>query len=412
MRRITRFSFRIVKNFSSLLMRQVTIFIITVLTFSIITRLLSTVEMGVYGLLVSLLYLIGLTANFGLKKVGIRYIAGRKALGLDEEAKGIFWRITLISLPFIILVSIGIYLLLDYLKIFRLINDETALSLYLILLILFSFRNTIQMGLQAQHLFHYETLYYSIGYVLYRFLMVNLLLLGLGVRGIIIAWIIGEILTIGLTLTKIFNIYKPFIIEGNDTGDIIKNAFPIYITDIILTSMEYGDRIASALLGINVVAYFYIATTGVMFLSALYQSVQESILPSLSEDYHLNGLDGINHSIKRISRYVFIFISPIFIIVAGLAEPLIFILAGSLYISSAPILQIMCIGLWLGSFNYLLQSAFIAANRNEILMVIILVSIIIDLFIMIKLYPIIGALSTGLGRTMLIIISTLLMLII
>ncbi len=408
---IKRINFRLLRSFSSLMMQQITTYIITIVTFGVISRLLSPTEMGVYGLLVSTVYLIGLSSNFGMKKVAIRLIAGKMASSEREGAAGIYWKTILLSLPSTILLALGTAYLYEKLGIFKEVNASNGFTLFTILLILFSFRNTTSSGLEALHLFHYETLYYSVGYTLYRFLMIYFLLSGYGVEGIIIAWILGELVTTIYVLRKVIN-QLPVMMEGESSLTIIKKASPLFITDLILSAAEYGDRIASTVLGLDIVAFFYIASVGVMFLTSIYQAIQSSILPHLSEEFHINGFSSIGESLMDISRYVFIFISPIFLLAAALAEPFIIILAGPQYLAAAPIFQIMCIGLWLGPLNPILQSTFIAVDRNNELMTTILLATILDIFIMIILYPKIGYLSTGLGRAFLVVSTNLILLVI
>ncbi len=406
---IKRINFRLLKSFSSLMMQQITTYIVTIVTFGVISRLLSPTEMGVYGLLVSTVYLVGLSSNFGMKKVAIRLIAGRMASKESGKAAGVYWKTILLSTPSTILLSLGSAYLYDRLGIFGEVGATNGFLLFTILLILFSLRNTVSSGLEALHLFHYETLYYSVGYTLYRILMIYFLLIGRGVEGILIAWIIGEAVTTGYTLRKVVS-HLPPRLDGDDSIGIIKRASPLFITDIILSAAEYGDRIASTVLGLDIVAFFYIASVGVMFLTSIYQAIQSSILPHLSEEFHVNGFSSIGDSLMDISRYVFIFISPIFLLAAALAEPFIVLLAGPQYIAAAPIFQIMCIGLWLGPLNPILQSTFIAVDKNNELMATILVATILDILIMILLYPKIGYLSTGLGRAFLVVSTNLILL--
>lgn len=406
---IKKVNFRLLKSFSSIMMQQITTYIITLITFGVISRILSPTEMGVYGLLVSTVYLIGLSSNFGMKKVAIRLIAGSMAHNEDRVASGIYWKTILLSLPSTILLGIGASYLYDKLGIFNEVNTSNGFILFTLLLILFSIRNTVSSGLEALHLFHYETLYYSVGYTTYRLLMVYLLINGYGVSGILISWIIGEAITTFYTIRKLVDKFPPSI-KGYSSINILKKASPLFITDIILSAAEYGDRIASTILGLDIVAFFYIASVGVMFLTSIYQAVQSSILPHLSEEFHINGFNSIGESLHDISRYVFIFISPIFLLAAVLAEPFIILLAGPQYIAAAPIFQIMCIGLWLGPLNPILQSTFIAVDRNNELMATILLATILDIFIMIILYPKIGYLSTGLGRALLVISTNIILL--
>ncbi|MEM0057010.1 MAG: oligosaccharide flippase family protein [Candidatus Geothermarchaeota archaeon] len=403
-----KLNLKLLRNFASLLMQQVSTYAIIVLTFGIIARLMSFTEMGIYATIVSTIHLIGACANFGFKKVGIKLIASHAIYGDRVNISRIFWTLTFLSIPFIVSFAFATCYFLE--KVVKgILFSVHEKYLFITLLLLFSFKNYLFAGLEALQLFHLETLYYSVGFLVYRLTMIIFLLYGFGIKGVLVAWIIGESLTLILTLRKVVTTYSPLSISFKYTSSIFKDAIPLFLIDSIIAGFEYGDRIASLILGSNVIAYFYIATTSVQLLSSIYGILQSSFLPHFSEMYQLNGQLILRSEVERISKYIFIFVSPLFIISAALSEPILLILAPG-YDNAVPIFQVLLISLWITSPLPLLQSVFIASGRTYKMVSVMLISLFIDVTFMLYTYQHIGYMSTGLGRAVLLLLSYTLLL--
>jgi len=403
-----KISLKIARSYTAVLAQHGIIYGISLLTFGIIARILDTHDIGIYGLTVSVIYLIGLSANFGLKKVSIRIIS-QNIRDNPEKSRSAFWLSTLLGFISIALISFVTAYLFKLFRIFSVYpNENQHYILLFILLILFSFKNHISSGLEALKQFHVETAYIGTGFVIYRILMIILVIFGLKIYGILISWIIGESIALILILYSVVRSFLPMSMNISVLKEMSREAPPLFISDIILSTVDYGDRVLTSLFGYSAVAFFYIASTGAMALGAFAQALYSGMLPHLSEEYAKNGNIGLVTTLQSINRYVYIFIAPIYLLSIALSYPAISILVGPGYSQAAAIFQILAIGLWISSIAPINQTTLIATGKGKYLMYILLFSLGVEFLSIILLYPYIGILATGFGKALLLTLGFIL----
>ena len=384
------------KSFLTAIPQYATPTVVSLITFGLVARLLSTSELGVYGLVVSVTYLIGLTSNFGIKKIIIIKIS-------KGDSRYIYWAGLIYSLITIIIFSTVTVWLFSNFKIFEEIEmPKISYTLFLILLIVFSLRNYLTAGLEAYKMFHLTSVYTSVGFIAYRILMILSVLYGLSVYGIIISWIIGEMISITPTLIKTVSIIGLGLEETSSFRftDIFKEASPIYLSDLTLVLIDYGDRILTGLFGLYFLANFYIASTGAQSLSSLTQALYSGLLPHIAEEYG-NNHEEFEEYLRRLSKFFSLTLSPIYMTSAILAYPLIFIFVGPTYNAAIPLFQIMVVGLWMAAIQPLIITTLLATENAKEAMISQLIGLLIDIVILIGLYDVIGFLSAGFGKAFL-----------
>lgn len=394
-----KLNFTLLGNVSSVLAQQLSIYGISILTFGIIARILSAEQMGLYAIIVSLVSLISAMANLGIKRFGVRMISAMNAED-DKRRSSFFWTATFISILFIIMItSITTYCLVA-LHIFDISNPKLDPIIFFILLTLYSFKICASSGLEGLKLFHRVTIYISFGFLIYRILMIYAVLMGYGVTGIMIAWCIGEIFSLTVLFKDTIPRFRPIKIDYN-FKEILSNALPLTASDAVLAAIDWVDRLIVAIYGYSSIAIFYVATTGITFLSAIAQAIYSGTLPHLSEAFHKNDLPEFSGGIRSMSKYIILFTSPIYMLAVALAQPTIIILVGPKYLAATIVFQIMALGLWITSINPLLYTTLIAAGKSVELMYIMIISLIVDVAFLLIFYPLIGIIATGIGRSLL-----------
>lgn len=391
----------VVKSYLSALPQYAVPTIVSLVTFGLIARILTANELGVYGLVVSATYLIGLTSNFGIKKAVIIRIS-------RGEDLGIFWG----GMVYSFLISAGFSLvtvsLLKTFKIFESVNlPDITYHLYFLLLLIFSYRNYFIAGLESFKKFHLISLYTSIGFIAYRILMLTLVIYGYSIYGIIIAWIIGELIAVIPLFNVTLSLFKglTLTLRGREIIEILKEAPSIYFSDLTLVLIDYGDRILTGIFGLYFLANFYIASTGAQSISSLAQALYSGLLPHIAEEYGVGGEKRLQEYMQRLSKFFFLFLSPIYLVSAVLAYPLIFIFVGPSYNVAVSLFQIIALGLWLTSITPLITTSLIATGNSKEAMISQLVGLGIDIAILLGLYTHIGFLSAGFGKAFLYIAS-------
>ncbi len=384
------------RSFLTAIPQYATPTIVSLITFGLVARLLSTSELGVYGLVVSATYLIGLTSNFGIKKAVIIRIS-------RGEPSRIFWMGFLYSILTILSFSFITVWIFNYFKIFEEIEmPGITYPFFLLLLVIFSLRNYLTAGLEAHKMFHLTSAYTSIGFILYRILMIISVLYGYSVLGIIISWIIGETISIFPIIWKTISIVGINVkgLASDGFTFILRETPSIYLSDLTLVLIDYGDRILTGIFGLYFLANFYIASTGAQSLSSLTQALYSGLLPHIAEEYN-NNKHEFEIYIRKLSKFFALTLSPIYMISAILAYPLIFLFVGPSYNAAIPLFQIIVFGLWLASIQPLIITALLATNNAKEAMISQIVGLIIDVLVLLGLFNIIGYLSAGFGKAFL-----------
>lgn len=390
-----------IKSYLSALPQYVVPTIVSLVTFGLIARVLTANELGVYGLTVSTTYLIGLTANFGIKKA----VIVRLSRGNDA---GIFWGGMIYSSIISSLFSLVAVILMKYFMIFESINlPEVTYYLYFFLLMIFSYRYYFTAGLESLKKFHIISLYTSLGFIIYRILMLTFVLYGYSVYGVIIAWIIGELISTLPLINSTFVSFKniEITIKGSEISDILKEAPSIYLSDLTLVLTEYGDRILTGIFGLYFLANFYIASTGAQSISSLAQALYSGLLPHIAEEYGVGGRKRLQEYLEQLSKFFFLFLSPMYLVSAVLGYPLMFIFVGPSYNVAVPLFQVIVLGLWLTSITPIVTTALIATGYSREAMISQLIGLFVDILILLGLYSYIGFLSAGFGKAFLYITS-------
>lgn len=392
-------NFTLLSNVGSVLVQQLTIYGISLLTFGIIARLLPPEQMGLYAIVVSVVSLVSAMANLGVKRFSIRMISAMEVLNDKEGKIGLFWTSTILSIVFIVMISgLATYLLCLF-NVFEISNPYLDPILFYLLLLLYSLKIYLSSGLEGLKLFHRVTVYVSSGFLLYRILMIYAALMGYGVTGIMAAWCIGELLSISMILRDTVPRFTPFKLYPN-IKEIITNSLPLTASDTVLAAVDWADRIVVSIYGYSEIAIFYIATTGITFLSAIAQAIYSGTLPHLSEAFHKSNPNKFSHEIRRIGKHIVLFTLPIYMLALALGQPTIIILVGPRYLSATIIFQIMAFGLWITALNPLLHTALIAAGKSVELMYIMILSLAADIFFLVAFYPYLGLISAGIGRAL------------
>ena len=393
-------------NVGSVLAQQLSIYGISLLTFGIIARLLTPIQLGLYALVVSMVHLFSAAANLGIKRFGVWAISSR-----PEEGVRIFWACTMLALAFIALISFAVTYVACLLRIFDVSNPSVDPYLFYTLLFLYSLKVYISCGLEGLRLFHRVTVYVSTGFLIYRILMIYAALMGYGVTGIMAAWCVGEGIAVALILRDTLPRFTPFTLDYS-LREVVLRSLPLTASDLVVAALDWADRLVISVYGYSSIAIFYIAATGTSALTAIAQAVYSGTLPHLSESFHRGNPGEFSAEVRRIGKYIALFASPIYILAMALGQPTIIILVGPQYLSATIVFQVMAFGLWITSLSPLIHTALIAAGRWVSLMYVMVAALATDILFILIAFPYLGVVAAGIGRALLMAVSFALALVI
>ncbi len=402
-----RYQFGLARSIGAVLLQQGTVFLISILTFSILIRFLGADLAWQYALLIIALNAVSLTGNLGLKKIMVRMISGLHSEGNADNRSRIFWTSFIVGLLPILTLSILTVRLLSYLHLLDTPNPELDANLLLSVLVIASARYLGGGGLEGLKRFEILSVYVAGSFTLRRLMAIALVPLW-GISGLLSGWLIGEGIGFMLVLAEDLREFGPPRIPHSPMK-MVRRALPLFVSDIAETVTTYGDRIALLMLyPFTFLGSFHVAATGAMVLDTASTAIYTGSLPHLSETFQQGGPRELVKKVKEIGRYVMLFSAPIGIGGAVLAYPLVTLIAGPTFADAVPIFAVMGLGMWISALGRLYQSSLIAAGLNKEVMYTTILATAIDLLIMTALASQFGFLATGIARASLFVSSFLL----
>ncbi|MFQ5951020.1 MAG: polysaccharide biosynthesis C-terminal domain-containing protein [Candidatus Geothermarchaeales archaeon] len=401
-----QFRFGLARSIGAVLLQQGTVFLISLLTFGILIRLLGDLVWQ-YALLIIALNAVSLTGNLGLKKIMVRRISGLHSDADTDDRSRIFWTSFVVGVLPILLLSTLTVRLLSYLNFLDTPNPELDAILLLSVLVISSARYLGGGGMEGLKRFEILSVYVAGSFTLRRLTAIILFPLW-GMSGLLSGWLIGEGIGFMLVLAEDL---KDFGLPRlpHSPMKLVRDALPLFVSDIADTLTVYGDRIALLVLyPFALLGSFHVAATGIMILDTASTAIYTGSLPHLSETFQEGGRRELVKKVKEIGRYVMLFSAPFGIGGAVLAYPLVTLIAGSSFADAVPIFAVMGVGMWISALGRLFQSSLIAAGLNKEVMYSTILATVIDLLVMAALASQFGFLAAGIARASLFVSSFLL----
>lgn len=240
---------------------------------------------------------------------------------------------------------------------------------------------------------------------------ISFLLLGFGITGIILGWIIADFLYLCLSLLFCRDLIRKM--HGSfPLSTLLKYSTPIYGSNILSYLQSTIDRyIVLGLVGAQVLGIYSPATTAVLYISSLPGSLASAIFPRASGLFGKGDMRGIMRTTNVASRYSAIIYSPMAFGLVATALPTIDLFAGSRYIEGAPALAIMAAASVVLSLHHVVSTYIASIGRTFAFFVSQATAILACSFVSILFIPQFGAIGAAVGRSALILVNFLTMLI-
>jgi O-antigen/teichoic acid export membrane protein len=233
-----------------------------------------------------------------------------------------------------------------------------------------------------------------------QFLIVSaLLLLGRGLRGLIIGLLIGQYLDLFIgsfmarrgwkaqvppangSLSFSFSFFRTLRSQGNYIGN-------LWLSSIIKGLQNRADVL---LLGIfatpEAVGKYRLSLDLVGNLSRLGSPVQASILPAISELISINASKKIRRMIQQVSAFLGLVFAPIFLIVLFLGEPIIDIILGTEFAGTGTMLTILTFGISVNAVLIWARPLLVAQLRVRRANIIAIIGAISEMIMILALVP-------------------------
>ena len=383
--------------------QQGVIYLTYFIFYVIVARILTREEIGQVGLLTAALAFFNALTLLALPATATRFIS-RNIGSLQPQAAGAVARTTLrLTLSIAIPSTLATILLASFFskflfgsQDFTLLLAATAISGLLFDLILLFGGYFLGAGEFSSQV--YQNILY---FVLSRSSGLLLAIVGLGVLGIVLGWIAGGTATLILSLY----LWGGKLPHGKNypVKPLLVFTLPLFISSLITLAQQWGDiTILQVRLGqLSTVGGYYLAVTGVGFLSVLWTPISNALLPALSASAGANASRRISESVNLAIRLTRLTVLPISASLAAIAPTALSVVYGSGYTSDALPLSILAL-----SCVFVAESAILAATLQAIgktgkLLQITALATALDLATVVSLATDLGPVAGAIGRALL-----------
>jgi len=169
------------------------------------------------------------------------------------------------------------------------------------------------------------------------------LLIGYGIAGIIVAWIIGDFIHLFLSAFCFHGIAKGAR-GGYPLAPMVRYSAPVYGSGILNYLQSTIDRyVVLGLVGAQVLGMYTPASTAVLFVSYISGAVSSALFPKSTELYGKGDHCRFDRIMRVASRYVSLIYVPLTFGLAATALPVLQLFAGNRYSEAASALAILAI---------------------------------------------------------------------
>jgi len=226
------------------------------------------------------------------------------------------------------------------------------------------------------------------------------ILLGYGLTGVVVAWLISQISAF-LISGLFYRGCLPPPSEGYPISMLFRFAIPILLLGLIGLVSNWADRMIFLFLtgSLPDLGIYDLAVRGSMTLSIIPYAIGIAVLPAFSELYGRSGKRGMGKATELSTRYLAYLIFPAAIGLAAISETSMVFLFGEGYSRAGLPLAILSVAYIMTAYNVIFITALQAIGETRVFIKIGLATMITQTGLVTILSPHIGILGPTLART-------------
>jgi len=236
------------------------------------------------------------------------------------------------------------------------------------------------------------------------------LLLNLGLWGVILGWLIGDLCGFLMFSGYILrNFGKPTF--GFGLKRILGFSWPIYLSSWVGFGYNWFDRaLLLAYVPLADVGVYNVAVTAFMVMASIPSAISTALFPQYSELQGRDGMRSLEKAVRTASRYVCYIVVPLAAGLAATARPAISLFAGRAYEMGALPLAILSLFSAATCVGAALSDIFSITERTKVSALLTLIGISISVFLGFLLLPSTGVFGAAILRGVAMILGLGLML--
>jgi len=372
--------------------------------FAVLARFISEAEMGWYTSLSFLMGFLPLLATLGLNPTTAKFLSQHLAEGKTEEARKIPKTVLLLCLPFSLVVSLLCIITAPQLSLFFMKKEELAwLIQILALAVPFAALSTVCSGfLQGLQEIGKLSKLSFFSHILTKTTGLFLLLTGLGLAGILVGLILGNALTILITLTIVLR-RLPFTKGLYPTRSLLSFSMPLLASSALILLSQWMDR-ALVILYVEDpihIGIYNVAATAWTVLMLVPTAILTALFPKMSELHAQHGKEILEEALEKTSRYMNIIHIPLCVGLTLLAFSVIPLFAGEKFVEASIPYMVMALGAIPYGYTVLAYSVFVVLKRNRYVLIYTVLGILANALVGYMLIPRIGIVGAAIGNILL-----------
>ena len=382
--------------------------------FGIIARLMTKTEMGVYVTLSLVFALVQIGASFALPTAAVKFIAELKGRNEQKNATGVAFQIlrftfigSIVSGSLVFLFSTQICYLLTkttgYVEVFKILALDLVFAGVLPSLI------GIMIGLQKMKELAGLNI---VAYTISKALSIAFLLLNLGLWGVVLGSLIGDLCS--------FSLFSGCILRscgmpnfGFSLKRLLGFSWPIYISSWAGFGYSWFDRaLLVAYVPLSEVGVYNVATTAFAVMYSIPGAISTALFPQYSELQGRDGMRSLEKVVRTASRHVCYIVVPLAVGLAATAYPTISLFAGRAYEMGAFPLAILSLFGAATCVSAALSDIFSVADKTKVSALLTSIVVLTSVGLGLLLLPLTGVLGAAILRGVAMIIGLVLMVIV
>jgi len=404
----------VARGASFLLIQSLVTAVVGAAGFGIIARLMTKTEMGVYVTLNLVFALVQIGASFALSSAAVKFIAELRGQNEQKDAAGVAFQIlrftfiaSIVSGSLVFLFSTQICYLLTrttgYVDVFKILALDLVFAGVLPSLI------GIMIGLQKMRELAAMNI---VAYTISKVLSIAFLLANLGLWGVMLGSLIGDLCG--------FSLFSGYILRsvgmpsfGFSLKRILGFSWPIYLSSWVGFGYNWFDRaLLVAYVPLAEVGVYNVAATAFGVLMSIPSAISTALFPQYSELQGRDGMRSLEKAVRTASRYVVYIVVPLALGLATTARPAISLFAGRAYEMGASQLAILSLFGAAACIGAALSDIFSIAERTKVSALLTLIVVSISVLLGLLLLPSTGAVGAAVLRGGAMVLSLVLMLVV
>jgi O-antigen/teichoic acid export membrane protein len=397
----------VARGASYLLIQNIASAGIQILAFAIIARLISQVDMGLLTVFTLITTLASTLVGLGLPSAATKYIAEHIGKGDRAGASSVAFKILknnfLLSIPaalFIFFFSDYIGLSLLKTTIYSPLFKVLALDVFAVAIL-----PCLQNSLIGAQKIREAAMLILLKLGIRQILIVAFLLYGFGLFGIVVAWVIGDMITVFIYIAAILK-FLGTPVSSLSMKHLLKFSSPIYLSELVTFMYSWFDRVVLlAFLSLSELGIYSVSLKAFGVLDSINLAISTTLFTKYSEMHGRMGIRSVEKAISTASRYICYIVTPLAFGMLAVASPALSLFAGESYVTGYQPLMILSFFLAFTSISASLSGLLLVLGKTSIIPLLTAANVGVGIVFGMVLIPFLGVIGASLLRGIAMVIS-------